>query len=240
MNKIEDIATLNLHIEPHFDVEDIKQICFHMNVDYQNLESTSKRGMLRELVKYSNRHRIADRLLKAIHEVNPSLDLSHWGGSLPNESIQAILCEIFNKSYSLSDIKHVAFGLEEIVKFDFDGEMAHMGKSTAATYLVDTVFNLGKGQLLIDEVQHSRPNAYQMYLPRLSKATKAYNKKNQVAQANNETRRPVQQEPVPTQKKTDPAKFISAAILAMRMYADGLNDGGKLAKTTLEMISEND
>jgi hypothetical protein len=55
-----------------FDTEEIRTICFEMNIDYEHLRGDEKSSLIRELILYCERNGNTEELLAAINRHRPS------------------------------------------------------------------------------------------------------------------------------------------------------------------------
>jgi hypothetical protein len=77
---ISDQETQNLHnrttlralMTSVFDVSDLKNICFDLGIDYENLEGNKKDDKIRELIKHCERSRVLENLVSRCQEKRPN------------------------------------------------------------------------------------------------------------------------------------------------------------------------
>jgi hypothetical protein len=60
-------SKLNQILIDHFDDDELQDLCFDLNIDYQNLIGRGKSGKARELVRYSERHGLTYDLVEAAY-----------------------------------------------------------------------------------------------------------------------------------------------------------------------------
>lgn len=59
-----------------FDDEEIRTLCFDLNIDYESLTGVGKAGKVRELVAYMKRYERLDRLVEHVQRQRPDIDWS--------------------------------------------------------------------------------------------------------------------------------------------------------------------
>ncbi|RMG93965.1 MAG: hypothetical protein D6706_14645, partial [Chloroflexi bacterium] len=59
----------------HFSLEELRVLCFQLNIEYENLEGSNKSGKALALVKYAQRHNRYTDLVNAIRQERPHLNL---------------------------------------------------------------------------------------------------------------------------------------------------------------------
>lgn len=63
------LAKLQNKISTHFNIEELKNLCFELNIEYDNLPATILDGKCRELVKYCSRHNKLIDLIERLKEL---------------------------------------------------------------------------------------------------------------------------------------------------------------------------
>ncbi len=81
--QLKDLANL---LSTHFNVKEFDDLTFAYGIDPANLGVTGPSALARELALYANRHVEIPKLLAAIHESKPQLDLSPFGGPPPDKA----------------------------------------------------------------------------------------------------------------------------------------------------------
>lgn len=71
-----DLAKLLELIDERFSLEDVRTLCFYTAVDYDNLGGDGKRDKARELIIFLNNRGQLPKLLEAMTQVRPQIDLS--------------------------------------------------------------------------------------------------------------------------------------------------------------------
>ncbi len=69
-----NLPKLRKLIDRYFDEEELKTLCFDLNVDYDGLPAKGKGGKARELVTYCERNGILDDLIQECQESRPKAD----------------------------------------------------------------------------------------------------------------------------------------------------------------------
>lgn len=62
-------------IENHFNDSELRDLCFDLKVDYENLDQGGKSDKIRGLITYFERRDLSDQLTQAIENVRPSFKL---------------------------------------------------------------------------------------------------------------------------------------------------------------------
>lgn len=66
------LVALQFLISRHFNDEELRQLCFAMNVEYSELPGIGSDGKARELVLYCNRHNRLGELFRRVKAARPS------------------------------------------------------------------------------------------------------------------------------------------------------------------------
>lgn len=66
-------AELREEITAHFNSEELRTLCFDMNIDYENLGGEGKAGKVRELIAYCERHGRIDELVEICRQLRPQI-----------------------------------------------------------------------------------------------------------------------------------------------------------------------
>ncbi len=73
-------AQLRDLIAKYFNDEELRNLCFDLDIPYDDLGSEGKTGKVRELVAYCQRHNRLDDLAEQCHALRPNVN---WPGSEP-------------------------------------------------------------------------------------------------------------------------------------------------------------
>jgi len=65
---------LHARLLHYFDVEELRDLCFHLGVEYDDLRGEGRKGKARELLKFCARDGKIEELLTAIQERRPQVD----------------------------------------------------------------------------------------------------------------------------------------------------------------------
>ena len=68
-----DLQTFRGTITERFDAEELRTLCFDLDVDYDSLRGEGKAGKARELVAYLARQDRLDELIAAVQRARPDL-----------------------------------------------------------------------------------------------------------------------------------------------------------------------
>lgn len=66
-------AKLRDELDTYFNEEDLINLCFDLNIEYENLPGTTHEGKCRELVKYCFRHAQMNDLVDRLKELRPNI-----------------------------------------------------------------------------------------------------------------------------------------------------------------------
>lgn len=69
------LAHLLAQIEAHFNDEELRTLCFELEIEYEDLPATTRTGRARELISYCQRENQVDRLVLAMRRERPNLRL---------------------------------------------------------------------------------------------------------------------------------------------------------------------
>ena len=73
-------------IDTQFNISELKDLCFKLNIEYEDIPGQTKSGKARELYLYCKRRTQIKQLMDAIHLFRPETDLSEFGGPEPDLS----------------------------------------------------------------------------------------------------------------------------------------------------------
>ncbi len=74
---------LHKALNQHFGLEDLQNLCFSIDVDFEELAGSSKSGRVRELILYCQRRGMLDQLLMACEAERPNVDWRAIAGLEP-------------------------------------------------------------------------------------------------------------------------------------------------------------
>lgn len=81
-------------IDEYYNLEELRSLCFKLQVDYDNIGGEGKRGKARELVDYMRRYGRTEELIETIKEERPNLP---WPEPTPSEpEIYAVKTAVWN------------------------------------------------------------------------------------------------------------------------------------------------
>ena len=69
-----DTLSLYHHLTEHFDEEELRDLCFRLDVDYDNLPGAGKAGKARNLITYHERRRTLPALVAMCRQLRPNVD----------------------------------------------------------------------------------------------------------------------------------------------------------------------
>ncbi|MCA9994773.1 MAG: HEAT repeat domain-containing protein, partial [Anaerolineales bacterium] len=99
-----DIKRISEIIENHFNIDELHDLCFLLQIDYDALGGIGKRGKIRELIMYCERHERLPELVKAVSARRPNVDLSLTRDSVPTASLPQSSKESFD-AYDLAALR---------------------------------------------------------------------------------------------------------------------------------------
>ncbi|KAA3665258.1 MAG: hypothetical protein DWQ04_01515, partial [Chloroflexi bacterium] len=70
MNKI----NLRQLLEKHFNKSELRDICFELDIDFENLPGQTKRDKVRELITFCHRHGSSPKLQTNLRKLRPAVD----------------------------------------------------------------------------------------------------------------------------------------------------------------------
>ncbi len=79
----EQLLALVSLLAKHFNSQEFNDLAFNYGIDLDNLGVSGPKNWAREIALYAQRHIEQDKLLSAIHQVKPQLDLRPFGGPAP-------------------------------------------------------------------------------------------------------------------------------------------------------------
>lgn len=68
------LANLRDQITASFNIDELKDLCFELQIDYEDLPGDSKRAKVRELIEYCQRHGLIPDLKQQVHSSRPELN----------------------------------------------------------------------------------------------------------------------------------------------------------------------
>jgi hypothetical protein len=69
-----DTLSLYRRLIDHFNEEELRDLCFHLDVDYDDLPGAGKAGKARELVTYHERRGTLPALVEVCRQLRPNVD----------------------------------------------------------------------------------------------------------------------------------------------------------------------
>ena len=132
-----DLIVLQRLLVAHFDLDELKTLCFDVHVDFDELAGETKSAKARELVKHCYRHGLLDKLHEAGQRQRPGADWSAVIGHENDEELPDQWAEPLQRLYGLarafnrnrhqpySDRRtvegdEIAFRMREVAPFVFD------------------------------------------------------------------------------------------------------------------------
>ena len=221
MNELSKLSQL---IVNHFNVRELIIVLDDLGINHENLAGGgSLSGLAREAVQYCSRNLRVPELAKALARRKSSVDFSYWGAPLPVGELHGVLRQLLNEAFSASDIGTLVFDLLPSLY----GEVrSSQSKARSIEIVVEAVIKSNATLQLMEWVRVQNPHKYGVYFDLVDAALTAHQQK--------------EPEYVPSVPLTDgtPASGQSvnaAIILALRMYANGLEDKGSLAREALAL-----
>ena len=222
-----DLAKLSQMIVNHFNLNELKQVLYDSGVDYENLGTSTLTGASREAVEFFRRRRHVSELAIALAKRKPNLDFSPWGGPLPQESLSGVLGQLLNVGFGAGQLRTLAFGLFPDVYSETEPSQS---KSSIIQAIVDYAIKSDGVLAMMGYIREQNPARYSEYFHRVDRALTAHQ---------NKDRDLIPEVPTNTKPHPPQSQGVSGEmILALKMYANGLNDGGALAKQALKMLGE--
>lgn len=217
-----DLATLSQLIVNHFNKGELITVLDDLGINHENLNSGGAlSGLAREAVQHCARAVRVPELAKALARRKPTVDFSYWGAPLPKEDLHGVLRQLLNEAFSASDIRTLAFDLLP----NLYGEVqSSQSKARGIEIVVEAIIKNDAILRLMEWVRTQNPHQYGAYFARVDAALEAHQQK--------ETDY-VPVVPVASGTPAPKQSVNEAVILALRMYANGLEDGGALAKEAL-------
>lgn len=223
---MDEKAALSQTIKNHFNISELIDVLYDMGIDHETIAvNASLNALSREAVLKCYRDNRVAEFAKALARRKPAADFSRWGAPLPKESLPGVLRQLLNDGFNASEITTMAFDIFYAI---CDEVNATPGKARKVEMVIDHAIKNNGVIPLMNWVRNNNPNKYSTYFARVDKALTAHLQKG------------VEYVPdVPLVSQKQPAKsgnaISDAVVLALQMYADGLEDGGKLAKRALEV-----
>lgn len=83
--KLQELAN---RIEQRFNTNELHDLCFKLNIDYDNLPGSTRKDKVRELVKFCNRHGKLDELISLCKALRPNETWNFEGQNLKKRSMK--------------------------------------------------------------------------------------------------------------------------------------------------------
>lgn len=219
------LAVMAKTIEQHFSINELNSAIFATGVNYEDIRGETIDARARETVGHFRRITSIDDLAKALGEAKPTADFSAWGGPPPKESLHNVLYKLLAESFSAEQINTLAFAVYPSL---YDEVGANQSPEEKIGIILKSVKTPEHVLALTAWVKTNNPGQYSAYFDRINKAFAVYqNRLEESKHANPSANSPVSD---PLQKKST---LNDAAVLALKMYANGYSDDGKLAREAL-------
>lgn len=98
----------------HFSLEELRTLCFNLDIDFEDLEGGNKEGLTRELILYSIRHGIENELIIELNEMQPKV---RWPSLSPTNEERELVSEYYKLNQEAATISTVPFALEDILGY---------------------------------------------------------------------------------------------------------------------------
>jgi hypothetical protein len=72
------LIKLRQALSEHFNAEELRTLCFDLDIDYEDLPGTGKIDKAREIVSYFKRRQTIPRLANAISQLRPAILENHY------------------------------------------------------------------------------------------------------------------------------------------------------------------
>lgn len=143
-------------LEQSFNLEELKDLCFVLDVDFDNIPGSSRRVKARELVTYMRRRQRYEDLLLAMAEQRPHLDLDPYFRAVAGEEARA------QSTTDLHQLLVESFNLEELAILAFDvgldgDELPGTTLTEKASALLEQLRREGRLDALVDLIALTRP-----------------------------------------------------------------------------------
>lgn len=216
MHKNQELAQM---IVNHFSRNELADVTHDLGVSFEYIAGDTLTAKARDIVQYFYRRDQLVELAKGLAHRKPTIDFSEWGAPLPQENLLAVLRQMLEPIYNLGELKTLAFDLYP----NLNGEL--ITKAQSIEVIVEHAVQTNTIHKLLAYVRGGRNHQYHKYISRVNRAAKHYTKEPKSV-------------PVATAKpKAKTQESVSAAtLLALRMYANGLQDGGELAREALVLL----
>jgi hypothetical protein len=89
-------ARLARSIEATFDVEELKTLCFKLNINYDTLPAEGLAGKARELVAYCRRRGMVDVLILECYDARPNMFWCDEVWNIPPKTLQRVMPRLTN------------------------------------------------------------------------------------------------------------------------------------------------
>jgi hypothetical protein len=221
---VNELAKLSQLIVNHFNIRELITVLDDLGINHENLGGGgSLSGLAREAVQYCSRNLRVPELAKALARRKPTVDFSHWGAPLPAEDLHGVLRQLLSEGFSSSDIRTLAFDLLPSL---YGEVQSSQSKARGIEIVVEAAIKNNAILQLMEWVHTQNPYQYGKYFGRVDAALTAH-----------QHREPEYTPSVPlTGGQPAPKQSADAAIvLALKMYANGLEDKGTLAKEALAL-----
>ena len=69
-----DRVKLRQTLTDYFSLDDLRDVCFDLGIDYESLEGLNKPSKVRELIIFAERHSMLDRLVEHARQLRPDVN----------------------------------------------------------------------------------------------------------------------------------------------------------------------
>jgi hypothetical protein len=113
-------AKLRDEIDFYFNEEELKNLCFDLRIEYENLSGTTKIDRCRELVKHCLRHSRMNHLVDVLNRLRPRISWEEFEGVRTNEpSSKQIATFSFLRQWKPDNMPN-GFGADILLKSDLN------------------------------------------------------------------------------------------------------------------------
>ena len=62
-------------LNKHFNIEELQNLCFYLDIDFEQIPGDTKTSKARELVSYANRHDLTGNLTNVVRQLRPNAQI---------------------------------------------------------------------------------------------------------------------------------------------------------------------
>ena len=92
---LQDLIQLRNLLNDHFNIPELRELCFNLDVDYEELEGPNKTSKVQDLISYLKRRNKLHFLIEEVKEQRPSVNWPDIYSSEHEVPIEDILFQIF-------------------------------------------------------------------------------------------------------------------------------------------------